>query len=264
MSIILDTHVHIYKNYSLDDFFKRADINFNDSLNKENLDIFNTSKILFLTERYDLDFFKNIREGKANLKDFEVLETKEENSLIIKDKNTSLILISGRQIISAENIELLALGLNSKIEDKKLELSQLIGEVRLKGAVAVIPWGFGKWLFKRKEVIKKVLENYNGRGLFLGDTSLRPKEFIIKNSLFKKAKHLKIKTLQGTDPLNLKNEENRVCKYCLYLKKETISKKTPFKDLSSILLNEFNESFLGERLSLIKVLKKQVFLRLRK
>ena len=80
----------------------------------------------------------------------------------------TLVLVAGRQIQTLEGLEALALGTDSEFPDG-LELTAALAEVRASGALAVLPWGFGKWWFRRGQLARKAIDSAAANEFFLGD-----------------------------------------------------------------------------------------------
>ena len=73
----------------------------------------------------------------------------EAESLTASSKSgQDLSIVAGRQIVTAENLEILALGFDAGLDDG-LPIDEVILAVQAAGALCVLPWGFGKWTGKR-------------------------------------------------------------------------------------------------------------------
>ena len=83
-----------------------------------------------------------------------------------------ITIVAGRQIVTAEKLEILALGLIGRWDDG-LAASDVVESVIGSGAIPVLPWGFGKWLGRRRHVAKCLIEEYGDGSLYLGDNSGR-------------------------------------------------------------------------------------------
>lgn len=81
-----------------------------------------------------------------------------------------LILIAGRQIITQESLEVLAIGTLGEFDDGQ-SLEKTVELISSRGAVAILPWAFGKWWFKRGERVRDFIQKYNGERLFVGDNA---------------------------------------------------------------------------------------------
>jgi hypothetical protein len=122
------------------------------------------------------------------------------------DGNT-IIVVAGRQIVSSEGLEVLALGTDQAIPDGA-PLAELVQTINALKAIPVIPWGVGKWLGRRGQVVKSYLESCSGDAVFLGDILGRP-PFWPRSSVFRIAAARGIGVLPGTDPLPLESETLR-------------------------------------------------------
>ena len=90
----------------------------------------------------------HIEKGKEYKGQWILQKTKENCSLLAKTEDgRKLILIAGRQMITKENLEFLALVTNEKFDNGK-PIKDLIIEVLKAESIPVIPWGVGKWLVK--------------------------------------------------------------------------------------------------------------------
>ena len=56
-------------------------------------------------------------------------------------------------------------------EQERATLSEAIAS----NGLAIVPWGFGKWVGKRGKALRRALESVDSRQFFLGDNSGRPK-----------------------------------------------------------------------------------------
>ena len=197
MLVVTDTHVHIYPCYDLAAFFRYA------FWNLARLGPERSVKVLMLTERFDCHFFKTPR-----VPDGYRLEKVDDGSLrITNPEGLSLYLIAGRQIVSQERIEILALTVDADIPDglPAKEVLNLIYEAK---GIPILSWAPGKWFFKRGEIIQDLTLSNPGI-LLLGDTSLRP-------TLWPKPCLMKYsgkKVAAGSDPLPFVGEENQVGRY---------------------------------------------------
>ena len=81
--------------------------------------------------------------------------------MAIRPGTLPVLVIAGRQIVSAERIEVLALGTRTQIPDGQ-PLAATIDAVRADGALAVLPWGFGKWWGARGRMVDAYLETATG------------------------------------------------------------------------------------------------------
>jgi len=124
-----------------------------------------------------------------------------------RGERQNIFIVAGRQITTSENLEVLALGTTKTFEDGRT-LEKAIDQIDEYGAIAVIPWGVGKWLGKRGKLLTEFILKNHGSNLFLGDNGGRPL-FWFSISQFKLAAEIGIKILRGTDPLPIRQEIQR-------------------------------------------------------
>lgn len=239
--ILADAHVHIYDCFKLEKFLDAAYSNFQSIANRLGCaDKF--TPILLLTETAKDFWFNRLREyvdddstnnGRA-VKKWEFHHTGESVSLFAKSgKSKDLIIIAGRQIETAEGLEVLALSTTSNFRSG-IPIIDLIKEVKKDDAIPVIPWGFGKWLGKRGKILNNFMKTHKDSKIFFGDNSGRP-SFLPFPHHFKVAKKNGIHILPGTDPLPFATEYDRVGSVG-FLLEEKISKTYPAKSLKKILM----------------------------
>ncbi|MEM1445438.1 MAG: hypothetical protein AAGF84_05235 [Planctomycetota bacterium] len=122
-----------------------------------------------------------------------------------EDDGRRLALVAGRQIITDCRLEVLALGTDHTFEDGR-ELDETIAQVRGRGALPVVPYGFGKWTGKRGAAVSRLIESQslqNTPRLVLGDNGGRP-TFGPRPPHFDQAAAHRVTILPGTDPLPLR------------------------------------------------------------
>lgn len=257
---MIDGHVHIYDSFDLDKFFKIANRyldHFYDTLYANGSPY---EKVLLLTEGKTNDVFSQLKNhgGFTNDSGFQCRETKEQESLVLTkyDKPVCYIL-KGRQIVTRENLEVLAVATNLTIEDG-LPINTVIGKLTDANQLAVLAWGFGKWFFKRGKVIKRVLDTCRSPYLLVADNSGRP-VFWPYPSAFKKANALNIPLINGSDPLPFEEEIAKVGSYGFTVEGD-FDPQEPSKSLREILtipgIGDGIE-FIGKRDSVIPFVSRQ-------
>lgn len=137
--------------------------------------------------------------------------TSEPEALRLTSNGDALVLIAGRQIACAEDLEVLALATSMRIDDGA-PIREVLARTRAAGALPVVPWGAGKWLFGRGRLVDALLREAGDAPLFLGDESARP-TFWPTPRHFADAAVRGIPNLPGTDPLPFDSEEHRAGSY---------------------------------------------------
>jgi hypothetical protein len=243
--IFVDAHVHIYNCFDLDVLFDSALANFQTAAKYCGIKNMPFSPMLFLTERASENWFQHvvtkIKAGRGcnnPAHRWNITLTGEALSLRVHHSDfpeKEICLIAGRQIVTAEKIEVLALFCDTSIHDG-LSLNETVNTIRQCNAITVIPWGVGKWLGKRREVLQKFLAGYNGKGLFLGDNGGRP-WFWPTPTLFHLGGKKGISVLPGTDPLPLTHEATRVGSFGFFLDHHCLDMTSPATSMRDLLLS---------------------------
>lgn len=216
--ILADTHVHIHSCFNVSDVLKTAFQNFRQAANALNhKDPF--VGLLFLTEIYPEQQFKRLfdqtqefrNKDSAHALSFDHLHidtTQEPISLIVRDNSpNTLVVFAGSQIVTSEKLEVLALLSNLHIQNQQ-PLPVTLQKILDEGGLPVLPWGVGKWIGHRGDLVSHLLED-DSKHFFLGDNSGRPSIWH-KPLHFDKAMDKGLRVLPGTDPLPLPWESSRV------------------------------------------------------
>ncbi len=267
-SILIDTHLHIYDCYDIIRFFKEANRNF--SYYNKNLKFAEKYVgILFLTESDGFNYFDKLQENSNNIiqdlenEGFFIKESDEKCSLVFETADSNLIvIIAGQQIITKEKLEVLSLGTQQKIE-YSLSLEETVKRINNIDAIPVLPWGFGKWLGKRSEVINSFIQKNHGNKFFLGDNSGRLALLKVP-AQFKFSDQNKKIVLRGSDPLPIKSQEKKAGSFGFYFVSE-IDLSNPFRDVKKMIYSLENEpDNYGKLENIFDFFKNQIMLRLTK
>lgn len=215
--ILFDAHVHLPKDDVIDELLNCARSNFSRQAQKacpgEPAAFF-----LFLAEMKGLEMFTNLHEQAGSVhrtsSGWLMAQTQERESLLLTRDDWPdgrLFLIAGRQLVTAERIEVLALATSAKIADG-LPLAETVESVQRQDGLPVLPWGVGKWLGKRGELVEAFVKHAAPDNLFVGDNGGRP-SFWPAPRVFDTAGSRGIRLLPGSDSLPLPKEESRVGSY---------------------------------------------------
>jgi hypothetical protein len=240
--LLVDAHVHIYDCFDLQAFFDAAYLNF-----KTNADRFghgdDFTGILLLAETVKDNWFHHLScyaegndlPGRRETGPWKFNHTAEAESLCARSgDNRKLVLIAGRQIVTAERLEVLALATTATYNDG-IRIKELVESVRYNDGIPVIPWGFGKWVGKRGAVVKSLLSKDFDRIFFLGDNGGRP-NFLSGPRVLKPTGKNRVQILSGSDPLPFTSEYQRVGNFGSIILRKLSSQK-PARDLKYLLLN---------------------------
>ena len=204
--VFADAHVHIHDCFDESRFLDAAARNF---LNQARIRTSGGAAfVIFLTESAGADKFGTFakrakNESRTNRSGGEAWDfsfTDDERCLVARrSRGCELEIVAGRQIVTAERLEVLALGTLQKWKDG-LPIGAVIESIREVGAIPVLPWGFGKWLGQRGRVIGSLMEEFGNGSVYLGDNGGRPR-IIPDPQQFEIADQRGIRILPGSDPL---------------------------------------------------------------
>jgi hypothetical protein len=218
--VLVDAHVHLYQCFNLARAFDAAAANFAAAARVlQGRRSPRYAGVLCLVETAGERFLEGMRTQRLGRvwrgRDgyWEIEKGCEPESLIARCGNTRLALIAGRQLVTRERLEVLALGTGAPLADGE-PIDETLAAVRAAGAAAVLPWGVGKWLGARGAVVDRILADPQWSHVYLGDNGNRlalspdPQRFAT-------ARRLGRAVLPGSDPLPLPGEEARVGAYGL-------------------------------------------------
>ncbi len=262
--ILVDSHVHIYDCYNLESFLNAAIQNFQASAQQQG-NIKNFQSVLLLTETQNDHYFRQLTQlahlgsssDQQKVGQWSIHTTQEDCSLCVENNQGQRIyIIAGRQIVTAENLEVLALLTAQTFQDGS-SLETTINAVTASGGIPVIPWGFGKWIGHRGTVLASLLENNPFPTLFLGDNGGRP-TFWPMPPLFKQAIEKGLQILPGTDPLPFDYECSRPGSFGFAIE-GILSSDYPAGSMKQLLLNSATciQSY-GTREQPLRFLRNQV------
>lgn len=209
---LVDGHVHIHPCFDRRRFFDAAAANFD--LAAEELGLpRGTPGILMLTETAGTDAFGELAAGAPDqVPGWSVTRTGEAVSLrMTRPGGHRVYVIAGRQIVTADRLEVLALATRTNIPDGQ-PLEATVEALRAAGALPVIPWGFGKWTGARKRRLAEFLHGSAGDGVLLGDNGGRL-DFGPPPSLLVEARRRGVAVVPGSDPLPFPSQTGRAGRY---------------------------------------------------
>lgn len=261
--ILVDAHVHVHASADPAQLLDSAAANF--AVVAKELDAKRWQGVLLLAEMASMDWFDSVSNGKAKQVGNWSLQssTGEDISLNAQQNGQSLTIIAGRQIVTSEKIEVLALGTRKTVPDGQ-DLSATLAAVRRSGALTVLPWGVGKWLGRRGRLVTDTLRKARELNVFPGDNSGRP-GFWPEPAAFGFAVSQGYPVLPGTDPLPLPDEERRVGSMGFWMTGQ-LAAEAPGAALHRHLLGSEAKPIraYGPRESVIGFFNNQLALRLKK
>ena len=228
--ILVDSHVHIYDSYDLTLFFDSALSNFRKG--SQELRLRHKPLVcLWLTESVKHNYFYRFshQETERFRGPWGFHHTEESCSLYaIRENGEEILIIAGRQIQTKEGLEVLAVGSTQHVAER-MTIDETLARVKEIGSLAIIPWGFGKWWFRRGAVVTRLLESGQRGSFFLGDNSGRP--LLSKRPRhFRTAEERGFSVLPGSDPLPFPYETTKVGRYG-FLMDGQVCRKRPAEQL---------------------------------
>jgi hypothetical protein len=206
--LLFDAHVHFYPQYNLEQALDAAWSNLSALIPQAPETV--TALGLALTERADCFVFEELRDGRRQISGVDILALCDGQVLQLQRQGEKfpLHIFPGRQIVSKERIEVLALGKDLRIADGQ-DLSALLEGLHREGVTPCLPWSPGKWMGERGKLLKSTLENFHSQQILFGDILMRPWIFL-EPPVFRKALNGGYRILGGSDPLPFCGEERNI------------------------------------------------------
>lgn len=203
MELLADTHVHVYPNHDpaalLTGTVERL---------RRTAKAPEAACAIFLTEGHDFNWFASLRDGSHGLPAaFKVSPCDEEEAVRIAWDSGEIHVFAGRQIVTAERVEILALTL-ATVPDDGLRAADVVADVDGRGAIPVLAWAPGKWMFSRAKVVEGLLGTAR-ECLHIGDSALRCRGWPEPKAMGASA----FPVLAGSDPLPVPGEEKQAGAY---------------------------------------------------
>jgi len=212
--IIADTHLHLYPHY---DFATAA------QACAQRLAALapQATCVGFLAERSNCHAYRALAQGEGGpqAEAMSIATTGDGGCLVVRCFNTPpLYLCPGRQLVTAERLELLCLASDAGIPDG-LPAETAVQRIREVGGVPVLAWAVGKWLFGRAPVVRALLARFGPDELLVGDSAMRPVFWPTPRPMRFAARH-GFTILAGTDPLPAYGEARVMGRYATLLNAE--------------------------------------------
>jgi hypothetical protein len=261
--VLVDAHVHFHAGFERGSFLDAATTSFAAASARLGRTPATTTGVLIFTECAGAHFFQEFREsaGEAWPGGWVARRTAEPASLAARREDGSqLLLLAGRQIVTRERLELLALACDAEFPDG-VPVESSIEEVERAGGLAVLPWGFGKWTFDRGRRVADLLRHRGADGLLLGDSGGRPALWP-RPALIREAEHRGVGILSGSDPLPLPGEIRRVGSFGSVLRVALDRDRPALSLLRTARDAAFRPETYGRLLTLKAFLRNQINLRL--
>ncbi len=219
-SLVLDGHVHVYPHYNLETAIQLGTSNLHSGLKNTNIKGGkNVHTVWLLTERFDCNFFKTVYDSPQNhtINGYNFVPSAEKEALMIEQKGAiTHFILAGRQVVSKDGLEVLALATAEFIKDREYTTEELIDKVNEVGGIPVLNWAPGKWFFQRGKIVAELIEKKKPEEFVIGDNPLRHSLWP-EPALMKKAMNKGFKVIAGSDPLPFKGEERFIGSYGFHI-----------------------------------------------
>lgn len=257
----IDTHVHFHDSYDEGAFLDAALANLSPQAEGSK----RAQAAICLTETSSASWFERLESleqgaqiGQSN---WRIEHTGEGCSIIARDRqDRRLVIIAGRQIVCREGLEVLALGYARRCPDGQ-PIRSVLAKVSSAEALAVVPWGFGKWLGRRGRVVRELIVD-PPCSFLLGDNGGRLSGWPEPN-LFAEGRSRGFKILPGSDPFPFKWDQSRVGTFGVECDRN-LNPERPFADFKNLLLaDDLQPRSFGRMAGVLEFLRNQFAIQMR-
>lgn len=212
---MVDGHVHVHDCFSWPSCINAAHRHFTSASRVAGVDG-NFEGCLLLVDNHSAAAFARLHSGRVEVPAWSVYVLDEHDSVVISnDAGARVYVIAGRQIVTAENLEVLAVGCATVIPDG-FGTRETIERVREQNAIPILPWGVGKWTGRRKQLVRDLLTAHaqtpEHQPLLAGDNGNRLRCRRRPEALHD-AEQTGLPVIPGSDPLPIPSHSSRVGSY---------------------------------------------------
>jgi hypothetical protein len=261
---LVDAHVHLHPPFPVSTAFQAAAGHFQRNALGLGLPAESVG-CLMLAENEGETRFRELRDDGVIpcAGEWSVHPTGEGVSLLIRRSGQiAFVLIAGRQVVTATRLELLTLG-TDRLLPNGVSLQQAVLDAEEERALAVVPWGFGKWSGRRGRNVAHVLQTASPPRLYVGDNGGRMR-LLPPPLLLRQAVRRGIWNLPGSDPLPLRGEAERTGSHGFVLS-VTPDLERPFAQIREAVGGLLEQPRLfGRRSGVLRFLRAQAGLRLQR
>jgi len=214
MPIVVDTHVHVYPEYDAGRFL--ADT----TARLQALSPGAMSSICLAERAGQHVYAEWAMAGKVPETDLLIESIESRGGIVLRVETPTgpLHILPGRQIVTAERLEVLVLGRDLELADGT-PADDLIHAILAAGGIPVLTWAFGKWWFGRSSMVSALIKNFAPERLWIGDTTMRPREWP-RGRIMRQGIAAGARVLAGSDPLPGKREAHYAGRYVTLLNRE--------------------------------------------
>lgn len=205
---LVDGHVHLHACHEIDVALDAALSNFDGARSAHGLPR-GTPDVLWLVELEGERSLERIRMsaqrgGRWQAEGFEDVCLR----LSRTEDARRITVILGRQVRTAENVEVLIVGTTESIaQDQPVQDTVEVGLEQ--EALVMLPWAFGKWTGARGRLVASAYDKYASCGLRLADTAARAR-FLPEPKEFTRSAADGYPVLAGSDPFPFPDQLRRI------------------------------------------------------
>lgn len=254
MPILVDTHVHIYPCYNVERALGNLIRGLHGLAARHDIE---ATCAACLTERSDCSFYADAVAGRIDTGSIRLEPSASGDSLVATAPDgAACSILPGRQIVTKERLEVLALTRELEIADGQ-PIVEVIQSVHDQGAVPVVPWSPGKWMFARAHVVREVPDWFGADQVCFGDTTLRPRGWPTPGGI-RKASRKRHLVLAGSDPLPFAGEEAQMARYVTLLREDGSDDGLGARLHELFLSPATSCRFVGQRGTVFEVIRRWV------
>jgi hypothetical protein len=210
--MLVDSHVHLHPCFDADRLLDAARRNFvGAGAAAEGAE---PVGCLALTETARDHAYESLVAGEARWRPerWTIHSTADDAATVCRStEGQQILLLAGSQIVVAEKLEVLALATTKRYPDGQ-PLRETLGALAADGVPAVIPWGFGKWWFRRGKLLAELIGSSDPKEFFIGDNGGRPAG-TPRPPLFEVAERRGFRLLPGTDLFPYASQQRKAGTY---------------------------------------------------
>jgi hypothetical protein len=207
---VIDPHAHFYERFGAGAFLDAA----RDNLSRAAVEDLPAHEVaadlgLVLLDIRSSQGFSAWRDGVVSPAGWQRQPLAEDPAAVrfINGSGATLTLIGGRQLVSAEGLEVVVIGTVEPIDDGR-PVRDYLQELAPLWPV-MLPWGVGKWLGRRGRLLQALIADPGLPSFLLGDNAGRPALWRDARR-FGEAQRRGLRILPGSDPLPIRHHAGRV------------------------------------------------------
>ncbi len=213
---LIDTHVHFYDCFEVAAFVDAASRNFDRAERELGLDpsaepATRAARVLLVMETGGRSLIARLEQTRdaVTAAGWHLEATAEAGSRVLRHaERAPLSVVEGRQVVTAEDLEVLAAPCDSELASG-LDLDRTLAAAARRQAIPILPWGFGKWLGRRGRRVAALLDSRPPGRVLLADNGGRL-AYSWKPRLLTLAAQRGFPVVRGSDPLPIAADGDRV------------------------------------------------------